>query len=325
MNRSIDSFLMTIAKESDKDFRHVVRGHALQQLEDSEPEWILPGYLPMGKTTMAGKPKTGKSWLGLQLALKVATGGEMFSVTVLKRDVLYLAFEDSPRRIKSRITQLSGTVPSNFSLMCMSELAQIKDKLAFLDKYLTVHTGCKLVVIDTLKRFLPPASGGVNIYDADLAIMTRLHEIANRFSVCLLCIHHCRKSKSDDVFDMVSGSQAIIGTADTIWVFGDIKFGNRELHITGRDVEQQVLAIRQEGCAWELVGDAAKVQHGERKQQILSVFRDNADTAMAIGEIRDALPGVSLGVLKNTLGQLVRDSLLRKEGRNKYRDNTQMK
>jgi RecA-family ATPase len=65
---------------------------------------IVPGYIPEGATLLVGKPKIGKSWLTLDLC--VAAAANRFVLGTLKPaqgHVLYLALEDSPRRIKKRI------------------------------------------------------------------------------------------------------------------------------------------------------------------------------------------------------------------------------
>jgi len=54
--------------------------------------YILPGYIPEGATILAGKPKVGKSWLLLDLALGAAA--DRFTLGTLKPaqgDILYLA------------------------------------------------------------------------------------------------------------------------------------------------------------------------------------------------------------------------------------------
>ena len=40
-------------------------------------KWIVPGILPEGLTLLAGKPKLGKSWLALDIAVAVASGGSV--------------------------------------------------------------------------------------------------------------------------------------------------------------------------------------------------------------------------------------------------------
>jgi RecA-family ATPase len=42
-------------------------------------QWAIPEILPEGLTLLAGKPKLGKSWLALAMALAVASGGVALS------------------------------------------------------------------------------------------------------------------------------------------------------------------------------------------------------------------------------------------------------
>ena len=48
---------------------------ALMSSELSSPPWAIPGLLPEGVSLLAGKPKMGKSWLALSLAISIAQGG----------------------------------------------------------------------------------------------------------------------------------------------------------------------------------------------------------------------------------------------------------
>ena len=51
-----------------------------------------------------------------------------------------------------------------------------------------------------------------------LARVTPLKQLADRFGIAILVVHHTRKEKTDDPFDRVSGSQGIAGTVDTLLV-----------------------------------------------------------------------------------------------------------
>ena len=51
--------------------------------------WTVSGYLGPGLTFLFGAPKSGKSWLALQLALSVLEGGLMLSQETVKGKVLY--------------------------------------------------------------------------------------------------------------------------------------------------------------------------------------------------------------------------------------------
>ncbi len=79
--------------------------------------WTIPGILPEGLTLLAGKPKLGKSWLALTIALSIAAGGVALGTQpVAKGDVLYLALEDNARRLQSRAKRLLASMsetPSN--------------------------------------------------------------------------------------------------------------------------------------------------------------------------------------------------------------------
>jgi hypothetical protein len=74
-----------------------------------EPRWILPGILPEGMALLAGRPKVGKSWQALQVALAVAFGGRALGTIIPEQGrVIYLALEDSPRRLRKRLGVLRG-------------------------------------------------------------------------------------------------------------------------------------------------------------------------------------------------------------------------
>jgi RecA-family ATPase len=56
--------------------------------------------LPEGLTILAGRPKCGKSWLALHIAMQVAAGGRTLESTPVEPGpVLYLALEDTKRRL----------------------------------------------------------------------------------------------------------------------------------------------------------------------------------------------------------------------------------
>jgi hypothetical protein len=81
-----------------------------------DAQFIVPGYIAEGLTILAGRPKIGKSWLALGIAMAVASGGLAFgAVKVAAGSVLYLALEDTERRLQRRIKQILGEseLPSN--------------------------------------------------------------------------------------------------------------------------------------------------------------------------------------------------------------------
>ncbi len=47
----------------------------LLDAEFPEPKWAIPNLIPEGLSIIGGRPKVGKSWLLLQAAIAVGSGG----------------------------------------------------------------------------------------------------------------------------------------------------------------------------------------------------------------------------------------------------------
>jgi hypothetical protein len=82
------------------------------RLETFPPlSWFLPDIIPAeGVTLLCSRPKFGKSWLALDAC--IAATANRFTLGEIKTaqgDVLYLALEDSKRRLQRRITKLLPT------------------------------------------------------------------------------------------------------------------------------------------------------------------------------------------------------------------------
>ena len=90
---------------------------------------------------------------------------------------------------------------------------------------------------------------------------------ANKVSIFL--VHHTRKQKDDDPYNMISGTNGIMGAADTIFVMTKAKRSdeNATLSVTGRDIEQNDYSIHfdKQSCHWELVGLQDEISTREEK------------------------------------------------------------
>ena len=114
------------------------------------PKWAVPGIVPVGLTFLAGRPKLGKSWMALQIAHAKGTGGRVFNQQIEKGDVLYLALEDSPRRLKER-TEKQG-VPATAEIQFVTEWQSLKEGGLSDLQIEIMRADYSLVVIDTLSR-----------------------------------------------------------------------------------------------------------------------------------------------------------------------------
>nr|WP_330407370.1 AAA family ATPase [Enterocloster lavalensis] len=71
----------------------------------------------------------------------------------------------------------------------------------------------RLIIIDTLQK-IREAGGDKYSYGNDYDIIGKLKQFAGRTGLCLLLVHHTRKQQADDKFDMISGTNGLLGAAD---------------------------------------------------------------------------------------------------------------
>lgn len=82
----------------------------------SKTMFIVDGLIPQGVNVLSGVAKIGKSWLMLWLGLQVAQGFSVWGIPTMRCDVLYLCLEDTQRRIKDRLFDLTNDPPKSFHL-----------------------------------------------------------------------------------------------------------------------------------------------------------------------------------------------------------------
>lgn len=275
--------------------------------EYPDPKWVVMDLLPEGLAIIAGKPKVGKSWLALNIALAVSLGGRVLGkIEVERREVLYLALEDTERRIRRRLDILKAVPSKKLFVRCAWRMG---DKaLEDLRIWLSCHTECGLVIIDTMGRIREPTSELSYLQDIDF--IGKLKRIADGLSLSdgrtvrsltILMIHHCRKADATDFLDLVSGTSGIAGSADTIWVLQRARgTADAILSVTGRDIEERELALRYEKeTGWAILGDAKELKRSQERQEVIRVLRE-ADHAMKPHEV-----ATLLGKPANTVKQLL--------------------
>ena len=222
----------------------------------SKTMFIVDNLIPQGVNVISGASKIGKSWLMLWLGLQVAQGLPVWGLTTQQCDVLYLSLEDTQRRIKDRLYNLTDTAPSNlyFAVMCGLIGGGLEEQII---DFLSDHPKTKLVIIDTLQkvRDTKGGAGKTGMYGNDYDDISSIKKIADEYNIAVLLVHHLRKLKdSDDPFNEVSGSTGIIGAADTNYVFKRKRSTNAAtLLVSGRDMEYQELTLQFNNLVWELV------------------------------------------------------------------------
>src|SRR5262249_17808089 len=93
-----------------KDWRtRVFDAAGLRNKAFAEVKYVIPSLIPEGVSILAGRPKIGKSWMALDLALPRAPIPPRLcrgNLEPLQGDVLFCALEDNPRRLQRRIARV---------------------------------------------------------------------------------------------------------------------------------------------------------------------------------------------------------------------------
>ncbi len=232
--------------------------------------WAVPGLFPEGCVLLAGRPKGGKSWLVLQIALAIARGSKALGkLDVEPGEALYCALEDGPRRLRSRLLKLLGDqeeAPAGLHLATSWPKGPAAvDALA---DWLAKHPNARLAVLDTLARVRDRRGDAQSLYDSDYDAIAAYKDLGDRTRSSVAIIHHTRKPKEqeEDPFDSISGTLGLGGAADAICVLKKaVGALDAKLHVTGRDIEEQTLPLSwsPDDCLWSL----AEVRDGLTPEQ----------------------------------------------------------
>ena len=216
---------------------------------------IIDGLLYTGTYLFVGAPKVGKSFLMAQLAYHVSVGLPLWEYAVHQGTVLYLALEDDHRRLQERLYRMFGTdsTPNlHFAIYAKQLGGGLEEQLK---KFIREHPDTKLIIIDTLQK-VREAGGEKYSYANDYEVVGKLKQLADESGVCLLLVHHTRKQQADDRFDMISGTNGLLGAADGAFLLQKERRTDSAatLDISGRDQQDQRLYLKRDGerLVWQL-------------------------------------------------------------------------
>lgn len=284
--------------------------------------WAVPGLLPEGLIFLAGKPKLGKSWMALGIAMAVASGGRVLGKMPVERgEVLFLALEDNPRRLQKRARKLLGDDPCKEGLEFATNWNRLDaGGVAMLETWLKASANRRLIVIDTFAKVRPRQKRQGNIYDDDYNALAPLKGLADRFGVTVLLIHHLRKMEADDPLDSINGTTGLTGGVDGALILTRARGKpDATLYVSGRDIEQEIeLALRfdQTTAQWCAMGDAAEFRISEERRAILDAIR-GAGQPMGPSEVAAAIGQPAVNV-KKLMHDMALDGNLKVEARGQY-------
>lgn len=250
-----ESIFLQMQQATDPAYMHTISLNELyEQVYASRPP-LIDGLLCSGTYLFVGAPKMGKSFLMAQLAYHVSLGRPLWGYNVRQGTVLYLALEDEYRRLQERLFRMFG-VEGTDELHFATSVKQLGGGLQEqLDRFVRDHPNTKLIIIDTLQK-VRESGGDRYSYANDYDIVGQLKNFADQRGICLLLVHHTRKQQADDKFDMISGTNGLLGAADGAFMLQKEKrTGNAAtLDVSGRDQQDQKLHLvrNPEKLIWEL-------------------------------------------------------------------------
>jgi hypothetical protein len=254
--------------------------------KEIEPlEFSIDTILPYGLFILAGSSKVGKSWLALDMSNCVAAGDNFWNYPTTQGDVLYLALEDSNKRLQNRLSKISKKndfhKPTDIHFVTKAQKLgcglseQIKG-------FLFDYPYTKLIIVDTLHH-IRNHNGLIGTYSNDYNDMDALRKIIGEYKLSMLLITHNHKSEESDPVNRVYGSAGLTGAVDGIFV---IEKRNRagdtaKLTITNRDTESFEFELQFDrlSCRWLLVRDFGEnITEDEMLFEAISTLLDQKQT-----------------------------------------------
>ena len=255
LDKSFREMQREMLRQMDPSYLKTVSMSALYDTDFETQIALIDGLLYQGTYLFVGSPKVGKSFMMAQLAYHISTGMPLWNYTVRKGTVLYLALEDDYHRLQERLYRMFGT-ESTDNLHFSVSAGQLGNGLdEQLTRFMAEHPDTKLIIIDTLQK-VREVGGDNYSYANDYEIITRLKKFADCYGICLLLVHHTRKQNADDKFDMISGTNGLLGAADGGFILRKEKRTSNAatLEVSGRDQPDQKIYLNRnpETLVWEL-------------------------------------------------------------------------
>ena len=217
-----------------------------------KPSFVVDSLIPTGLSLFCGSQKIGKSWLMLKLCLCVSQGIPLWDMPTMEGDVLYLCLEDTFCRIQDRLFRLTDEASGRLHFAVAS--CKLSDGLIVqLEDYLKDYPDSRLIVIDTLQKVRTASKD--NAYASDYGDISLIKDFADRHSLAVIVVHHIRKQNDSDVFNKVSGTTGLTGSADATFVLEKEKRASdtAKLYVTGRDTPYQEYTLRFRDVLFRLV------------------------------------------------------------------------
>lgn len=296
---------------------HIVPASALQAKAFDTLRSALPGYIAEGLTFLVSRPKLGKSWLMLDVAVAIATGRTTLGTLQPETgDVLYLALDDGERRLRQRLAALlqdEKTWPARLAL-ATRWLRANEGGLADIEAWCGSAAKPAAIVIDSLDRFRTLQGGeSAQVYDA----IEKLQRIARDHRIAIVVVHHERRRGTGDPLDTIGMLAASSAIADTVLLLKRREYGI-VLYARGRDIEdsETMLAFDRSSHRWNIVRQTGVVTKSEARAAVFAALASSGKPLSAV-EMATAT-GRSRSAIDTLLHRMIADEEIRRVARGLY-------
>jgi hypothetical protein len=237
--------------------------HQASSIEPKPVEWLWPGRIAIGKTTLiGGDPGLGKSQLSLYIAATITNGNRWpcDEGQAPKRRVIVLCAEDGlADTIVPRLMAAGADLPQVTIVTAVTEadgsgrrIFNLSKDLDVLERLINKQGDVGLVIIDPVDAYLGAGAGGIDSHKnaAVRSVLEPLSELADRLQTAILALTHFSKQAGGKALYRFIGSIAHVGSARAAFaVVPDAENDGRVLMLHAKNN----LAAPPKGLAFRLV------------------------------------------------------------------------
>lgn len=176
------------------------------------PSWLVDGHLQEGLSVVFGPWSAGKSFVAVDAAVAVASGGAWWGHKVQQGPVLYLALEGAAGLAQRLQAAARARQVGLDGLHLSGDPVNLGNRTDVADVDTAVRTlGVRLLVVDTWAR--ATAGADENDNGSSGRAVEALDRIRARRGCSVMVLHHARKGDSTDP----RGAGALPAAADSMW------------------------------------------------------------------------------------------------------------
>ena len=300
-------------------------------------------FLTEGTCIIASKPKVGKSYFVMTMALAVAGGHDFIGYKTNQCSVLYFDYETNEytrqRRLKN-ILDANGWEAPEGKLTFSTSKARVGHGFEdMLGEYLIDHPDTGLVIIDMYQQVVDEKrSVKENDYEQAYRNFDALNELARWFGVAIVLVMHSRKEiDQDDPFSNILGSVGLQGATDQMLTLGRRGLDG-PIRIWGKAKTHDsspMLTMKHEKSLWTVVDDSEWDGYQERSDNDAEYMGSDIRTAVLrianergfwkgrASEIKDLAMDYGIGISETP--KLIGGFLHRYDGMFLKKDNVRVK